>query len=407
MIPFSAEAEIIPETLKEMLAHPAVDNMMQIIRLEHEKTVEEQCELALIEAPPLNEGRRAAEFARRLKEAGLDTVRVDDVNNALGKMHGSGEGTVLLEAHLDTVFPFGTAIGITKDADKILIPGICDNCRGLAAVITIARAMRVAGIKPVKTIVFAGTAGEEGLGDLAGMRRLFSDAAVTYDASISIDGHGTGHFVFDGAGSRRYAALFETVGGHSWTDFGLPSAVHAAGRAISKIASIKVASSPKTTFNVGLVKGGTSVNAIAQKAEIIVDLRSVSPLELDALENAFMEAVRGACIDEEEEAGGKAEVKASFTKVGDRPAGSQVERSLMRDIAKASSKALGLRFEDAGPSSTNANIPASLGIPCLCVGAGGEGGGIHTKDEWFIPSDGWKAVQQAALILLATAGIGV
>ena len=379
---------------------------MAYIRDNHQGTVDEQCEIALVEAPPLEEGARAADFAARMSETGLLEARVDAYGNALALIPGTGRhGDLLIEAHLDTVFPLGSVKQVKRAEARIEAPGICDNCRGLAALLCIARGLQHAGISPKKDITMAGTSGEEGIGDLKGMKGLFSKGCGNYDYSISLDGHGKGHFVFDAAGSRRYEISFDTPGGHSWTDFGMPSAVHAMGRAISLITGIKANEGPKTTYNVGLASGGTSVNAIAQHAAITMDMRSESPEALNELELKVFGAIRRACEAEGASSPKSADVKVSFRKIGDRPAGLQEPDSPVIVAAKVSSELLGLRFEKAGPSSTNANIPISCGVPCLCMGAGGEGGGIHTTDEWFDPSDGWKGIQQAALLLLACAGI--
>lgn len=394
------------EYLQLLLQDAKVQRLLKYIEEDHANTVSEQCDIALIEAPPLFEDARAASIAERFEELGLIGARVDEHKNAVALMPGSGKhGDLLIEAHLDTVFPFGTVKGITVNEGRIEAPGICDNCRGLAAILCILRAMNHAGVALKKDVTFAGTAGEEGIGDLRGMRGLFAFGQRKFDYSLSIDGHGKGDFVFDGTGSRRYEVIFETVGGHSWTDFGRPSAIHAMGRAISKIAAIGALDGPKTTYNVGLIKGGTSVNAIAQSALMTVDMRSESPEHLDKLEQMFMELVNAACVEEAGAASIKAEVKASFKKVGDRPAGRQPEGSPMPMAASISSELLGIRFDRAGASSTNANIPISYGVPSLCTGAGGDGGGIHTVEEWFLPSDGWKAIQQCALLLIACAGL--
>ncbi len=392
--------------LGELMEDPRVLSLMEYIRDNHEGTVDEQCEIASIEAPPLNEGARASDFAARMAETGLLEARVDEHGNALALIPGTGRhGDLLIEAHLDTVFPMGSVKEVERTKDRVKAPGICDNCRGLAALLCIARGLQHAGISPQKDITMAGTSGEEGIGDLKGMKGLFSKDCGSYDYSISIDGHGKGHFVFDAAGSRRYEVCFDTPGGHSWTDFGMPSAVHAMGRAICLITGISHVEGPKTTYNVGLASGGTSVNAIAQHAAITLDMRSESPEALDELERKVFGAIERACDAEGASSPRSADVKVSYIKIGDRPAGRQDPDSPVIIAAKVSSEMLGLRFEKAGPSSTNANIPISCGVPCLCMGAGGEGGGIHTTDEWFEPSDGWKGIQQAALLLLAFSGI--
>ncbi len=392
--------------LGAMMEDPRVASLMEYIRDNHPGTVDEQCEIAGIEAPPLNEGARAADFAARLSETGLLEARVDEHGNALALIPGTGRhGDLLIEAHLDTVFPLGSVKQVIRTGDRIEAPGICDNCRGLAALLCIARGFRHAGISPMKDITMAGTSGEEGIGDLKGMKGLFSKDCGSYDYSISLDGHGKGHFVFDAAGSRRYEVSFEAPGGHSWTDFGMPSAVHAMGRAIGQISCISLDEGPKTTYNVGLASGGTSVNAIAQHAAMTLDMRSESPEALDELQRRVFTVIERACEEEGASSPESADVKVGYRKIGDRPAGMQDPDSPVILAAKVSSEILGIRFERAGPSSTNANIPISCGIPCLCMGAGGEGGGIHTTGEWFEPSDGWRGIQQAALLLLAFAGV--
>lgn len=394
------------EYIRQLLEEPKVMRLMEFIRQDHTNTVNEQCQIAWIEAPPLAEEMRAADFVKRMTEIGLLDAKVDHSLNAVALIPGTGRhGDILLEAHLDTVFPIGSVKEVVSKEGRIEAPGICDNCRGLAAILSIARALQRSGIALKKDLTIAGTSGEEGLGDLKGMKGLFAKDCGKFDYSISIDGHGEGHFVFDAAGSRRYEIRFEAAGGHSWTDFGMPSAVHAMGRAISSIAGIGLPEEPKTTYNVGLVSGGTSVNAIAQNAAMTVDMRSESPEALSELEKKVIEVVRAACDAEETKAMKKSQIKVSFIKVGDRPAGKQAADAPIAMAAKVSSELLGLRFKRAKPSSTNANIPISCSVPCLCMGAGGEGGGIHTTDEWFIPSDGWKSVQQAALILIACAGL--
>lgn len=376
---------------------------MAFIEDDHLNIIEEQCQLALVEAPSFEEGIRAGLLCSKFRELGLANVSIDDAGNAIGLLKGTrDEGALLVEAHLDTVFPMGTVKGIVRNGERIEIPGICDNCRGLAAMLGIIRAFKESGLSLGHDIIFAGTSGEEGLGDLKGMKALFRGQKHRFIASISIDGCG-GDFVFDGTGSRRYSVEFEAAGGHSWMDFGSPSAVHALGRAVAKISSLKVPMEPKTTFNVGTINGGTSVNSIAQRAEMLVDMRSVSPEELSKLEEAFKNTVYDACREEMEESRTKQVVRAEFRKVGDRPGGLQLVTSEMKLLAELSSKLLGLQFEDSGPSSTNANIPVSLGVPCICMGGGGSGGGIHTKEEWFTPEDGWKVIQRAALIIAAIA----
>lgn len=396
----------VKDYLAGVLEDERVIKLMSFLKEDHDRLVDEQCGIALVEAPPLFERKRAEQMARKFADLGLTDVCVDDALNVTAKLQGSlGFGEVLAEAHLDTVFPFETVKKVTRGADRIEAPGISDNCRGLAAILGIVRGLKYAGIVLKKDVTFAGTSGEEGIGDLKGMRNLFMRNPARFDFCLSIDGHGSGHFVFDGTGSRRYSVTFETQGGHSWTDFGASSAVHAMGRAIAKITDIVVPDDPRTSYNVGIVSGGTSVNAIAQKAEMLVDLRSVSNEELDKLEAKFMSAVTSACSEEKARSSRKTDVRVCFRKVGDRPAGRQKENSPAKPLAMASSELLGIKYGDDGPSSTNTNIPVYFGVPSLCMGAGGEGGGIHTVEEWFAPADGWRAVQQAALILIATAGL--
>lgn len=391
--------------LAGLLKNESFGKVLGYIENDHKGTVDEQRRLALTEAPTFSEGKRAELLCGKFRELGLADVHIDDAGNATGLLKGAaGGGLLLVEAHLDTVFPAGTVKGVTNNGDRIEVPGICDNCRGLAAMLGIIRAIKASGIRLAHDVLFAATTGEEGLGDLKGMKELFKPEKSGFYASISIDGCG-GHFVFDGTGSRRYSVVFETTGGHSWMDFGSPSAVHSLGRAVAKITSFSVPEEPKTTFNVGTVGGGTSVNSIAQRAEMLVDMRSVSSEELRKLEASFKQAVFEACKEEMDKSRNKHEVRSSFRKVGDRPGGLQDGTNGMRLLAELSGDLLGMGFEDSGPSSTNANIPVSRGVPCLCMGGGGSGGGIHTVEEWFNPDDGWRQVQRAALIIAALAEV--
>lgn len=376
------------------------------LRTDNAWTIEQQISICEIPAPPFNEGRRAAEFARRLEAAGLRNVRIDSVGNVIGERPGRGRDSsvVILSGHLDTVFPESTDVRVRREGGRLLGPGIMDDCRGLAVLEHVARVMTRHDIAADRTILFVGTVGEEGAGNLRGVRHLFAgELARRTAAFISVDLEDF-KLTRTAVGSHRYRVTFRGPGGHSYIAFGMPNPVHAAGRALARIAEIRTPSEPKTTFSAGIVRGGTSVNAIALSAGFDIDLRSVSPADLAVLDSAVRRAVADARDDERRRwPNSTVPLDVTIDTIGIRPAGAQPLSAPIVQAAIAAARRLGVTTED-DEASTDANLPMSLGIPSLAIGAGGRGGGEHSLAEWYEDGDrGWLGPQWALLLTLALA----
>jgi acetylornithine deacetylase/succinyl-diaminopimelate desuccinylase-like protein len=370
------------------------------------QAIEEQIAICEIEAPPFKEARRAADYKRRMEAIGLRNVRIDSVGNVIGERPGDpGQPVIVISGHLDTVFPEGTDVRVKRQGTLLTGPGIGDDCRGLAVVLAVARAMNDAQIRTRGTVLFVGTVGEEGAGNLRGVRHLFERelrGRVTH--FISVDG--TGYTMTkDAVGSHRYRVVFKGPGGHSYSDFGMPNPTHALGRAIARIADFQVPADPSVTFSVGVVQGGTSVNAIAAEASMLVDMRSVNPAALDSLDARFQAAVRQAVADENGRwPGSTARVTVEVQSTGIRPAGTQPADAPIVRAARAAGERLGFT-PTATPSSTDANIPISMGIPSLTIDAGGTGQGAHSLAESWDSAGSEKGTQWALLLVLTLAGI--
>jgi tripeptide aminopeptidase len=389
--------------LERLLAESRVEQALAHLKRSEPRTIQAQIDLCEIPAPPFSEEARAAAFRARLQQLGLRHVRIDPEGNVLGERPGRGEGpTLVVSAHLDTVFGAGTDVRVRREGDRLHAPGIADDSRGLAVVLALAEALDAAGIATAGSIVFAGTVGEEGAGDLRGVRYLVDrELAGRMDAFISIDGSGL-QTVTDAVGSRRLRFTFTGPGGHSFADFGTPNPVHAAGSAIARIGALEVPESPRTTFSVGTVHGGTAVNAIPREATFQVDLRSLSEDVLAGLERSAREAASEGVRSEVERRAGPLEL--GVEEIGRRPAATQSE-SL--PLARAAIRAAHLLGECESPraSSTDANYPMSRGIPAVTLGGGGRSGGAHTLEEWFEPEESHRGPQRALLVALATVGL--
>lgn len=369
--------------------------------------LEQQQSICEIPAPPFKEATRAAELKRRFDALGLANVRIDGEGNVIGERPGSGHGpTVVLAGHLDTVFPEGTDVEVDRDGTRFTAPGIADDCRGLAVVLGVARALGDANVKTPGKIIFVGTVGEEGAGNLRGVRYLFEkELHGKIDYFISVDGAGLG-ITSRAVGSHRYRVHFAGPGGHSYGAFGIPSPIHAMGRAIALIDEIQVPRHPKTTFNVGIVRGGTSVNSIAADASMDVDLRSESPEALATLDEKFHAALDSALAAERSRwSASSAPLSIAIDTIGIRPTGSQSDTARIVQVAVNAGKALGFT-PHTGASSTDSNIPISLGIPAITIDGGGKSRGSHSPDEWYDDgSDGYLGPQWALLIATRLAGV--
>ncbi|WP_336990399.1 M20/M25/M40 family metallo-hydrolase [Bacillus infantis] len=389
----------VAEALEKIAGISAVQKGLSFLKNDNDRTSADQKELTSIPAPTFEEGERGEYYRRRLEELGIEDISKDDAGNIFGLRKGTGNGPrIAVCAHLDTVFPAGTdTVPKVKDG-KIYAPGIADDGRGLAAVLTLIRAFNETGIETEGDILFGATVGEEGLGDLNGVKALFGqDHGI--DGFISIEPGSPERITYLAAGSKRYEITYKGTGGHSFGDFGTPSAIHAAGKAIAGIADLKVPEDPKTTFNVGIVSGGTSVNTIAAEARLIIDLRSVSADELARVESEALSIIKEAA------GGADSGITVEIKQVGDRPAGSQDMESAIVQTAAEASRQLGFipSFEKA--SSTDSNVPIALGIPAVTLGGGGSFGGIHTLEEYFDPQDAYYGPQAIFLCILGLTGI--
>ncbi|WYQ41978.1 M20/M25/M40 family metallo-hydrolase [Bacillus sp. FSL W7-1321] len=392
------------QTYEALKNDPAIQQGLAFIEEDDEQTLAEQVAMTEIPAPPFKEAERAAYVQQKFSEYGLEAVRRDKEGNVIGAYKGVGDGPVIvLSAHLDTVFPEGTDTKVRRERDRLCAPGIFDDTRGLAEMLSIIRALHRTNVKTSGTIQFVASVGEEGIGDLRGVKAFFADSP-NVDAFISIDGTGVGHIVYEGTGSCRYKITYSATGGHSYGDFGLPSAIHAAGRAVAAIADCRPPTEPKTTFTIGEIAGGTAVNAIASSASFHLDVRSTSPQALEQLESTFLKACKQAA-EQENRHWQKHDVTVDIKRVGDRPAGRQDKEATIVQAVVQASKELGIAPALKGAASTDSNIPIHLGIPAVTVGRGGNGGGTHTLGEWFEPVHAYLSPQRTFLAALALVGV--
>ena len=378
---------------------------LNFIQGDHANTIADQKTITAIPAPPFAEKVRGEYYLKRLQMLGLKNVKMDAEGNVCGLRPGTGKGPALLvEAHLDTVFAAGISTIPTEKDGKIYAPGIADDSRGLAAVLSVLRALNATEIKTVGDVLFCGTVGEEGLGDLRGMKALFREHPELA-GSINVDGTSASRITYLATGSHRYEVNFKGPGGHSFGAFGLPSAIHAMGRAIAKIGDVEAPKQPKTTFTVGVVSGGTSVNSIAADAQMLIDMRSNSQDELLKIEARILPLIQEAVDEENARWKSDRRVTVEIKLVGDRPAGSQSPDHVIVQSAWLATLAIGQNPELTGASSTNANLPISLGIPAVTLGGGGTEGRNHSPDEWYDPTNAWLGPQKIFIAILGLAGV--
>jgi tripeptide aminopeptidase len=388
-----------------ILAHPKVIKTLDDIKADDDRALAEQKRITEIPAPPYKEKVRAEYYLKRFQELGFKDASIDAEGNVIGLRKGTGGSPKLVvSAHLDTVFPEGTEVTVKEKDGAILAPGIGDDSRGLAALLSLIQAMNGNDIRTVGDVMFVGTVGEEELGNLRGVKALFRDHG-DIDGFISIDGLGITRIVNQATGSHRYEMIFRGPGGHSFQEFGLPSAIHAMGRAIAKISELQPPAEPKTTFTVGTVAGGTSVNAIAAEARMAVDMRSDSTEELLKLEAKLLDLVKDA-VREENARWNSDKIAVEIKLIGDRPAGmvaldSPIVQATQRAVATVTRSP---RVTFAG-SSTDSNWAMSRGIPAVTIGGGGEGGNWHSRNEWYRPANAWYGPQHALLTILVLAGL--
>lgn len=425
--------------MDELLKCTDVQEALQFLREDDERTLREHLEMCQIPAPSYEEGEKAEYVRKKMVDAGLSDVHIDEVGNVLGTWKGTGNGPrIMIAGHTDTVFPRDTDLTLKKEGERYSCPGIGDDTRAVAELLSLARALNATGIHGEGDIVFCANVCEEGLGDLRGIKHAFKDMSKTtvsqkteatenvqasgktddmksftfanelenhYDGFVSIDDKNTSGIIYQAVGSERYLVTFHGTGGHSFTGFGIPNPIHAMGRAIAKISDFQTPKNPKTTFSVGVINGGTSVNVIAAECSMLVDMRSVDAGELEKLSVKFHQAIENAVQEENARWEDKDNrITVTFEQKGKRPAGTQDKSCQIVQAANAANQALGMETLYIGAASTDANIPISLGIPAITVGWGGKGGGEHTIHEWYEHTESWKGPQRDLLLLLALSG---
>lgn len=372
-----------------------------------------QLEMASIPAPPFGEAARGEWLKKRFRELGLEEVHADEVGNIFGILPGPGKYAVTLSAHIDTVFPAGTPLNVRQQGNRLYGPGVSDNGAGVAALLAIAAAIQSAAISPSAPILFIGNVGEEGEGDLRGMRHIFSTSRwrdlIRY--SLVIDGAGSDTIVAEALGSRRFEVIVRGPGGHSWSDFGAPNPILILARTIHAFAQTPVPASPKTTFNVGVIRGGTSVNSIPESASMRVDIRSTSMVEMERLEASLRQALETAIAEETRLSARRSPpnrpssgLSYEVVPIGNRPAGELNPNARILKVIRTVDAHLG-NAAQIQRASTDANIPMSLGREAIAIGGGGAGGGAHTLQEWFDCSGRELGLKRILLTVLALAGV--
>jgi len=417
-----AEASALPAAILEEISHlaglPEVRSAMKWFEEQEAQFAHWQLALARIPAPPFGEAARAAWLIERFRELDLEDTHMDDVGNVFGVHQGVARRNgpcVTVSAHLDTVFPAGTPLNVRQQGKRLYGPGVSDNGAGVAALLAAAGALRMIRTPSASSIVFVANVGEEGEGDLRGMRHIFSNPRWTdcIKYSLVLDGAGSDTIVAEALGSRRFEVIVRGPGGHSWSDFGMPNPILVLAQTIRGFARAPVPATPKTTFNVGVIRGGTSVNSIPESASMRVDIRSTSMTEMERLETSLRRELELA-IEQESKTSENAMRNSSARRhpglsyevvpIGNRPAGELDEKARILKVIRAVDAHLG-NVAQIQRASTDANIPLSLGREAIAVGGGGVGGGAHTLQEWFDCSGRDLGLKRILLTLLALAGI--
>jgi len=394
---------VVDQGIARVLAAPLMQRVLQAIKDDHERTLSDLKLLTEIPAPPFKEKLRAEAFLARVKALGLD-ARIDTEGNVIAVRKGAGRGPKLLvSAHLDTVFPEGTDVTLKVRDGKWFAPGISDDTRGLAVLLSWVKVLNDLGVQTVGDLMIVANVGEEELGDLRGIKAVFRDH-TDIDGMVGLEPDPSGAITTGGVGSHRYEVTFKGPGGHSYVTFGQPSAIHAMARTVAKMADVRTPSSPKTTFTVGTVVGGTAVNAIAAEARIAIDIRSADMPSLLEAERQILAAV-AAGVAEENQRWNSSAMTYTTRLIGDRPGGSTPTDSPVVQAAVRATTAFGRPMPRLMPNSSDANVPMSLGIPAVIVSNGGESGGWHTTGEWWDPASGWQDAQIGLTTVLALVGI--
>jgi tripeptide aminopeptidase len=392
-------------SIAQIAADRRVHQAFQWLHLQEQRILQWQTELVRVPAPPFGERPRAEWLCARFGELGLADAHIDEAGNAIAARRGTASSAkrVLLSAHIDTVFPASTPVEPVLSGTRLSAPGACDNGAGVAAMLAAAAALEHAQIATAADIVLIGNVGEEGEGDLRGMRHIYSDGGEAIGAHIVLDGAGHEAAVTHALGSLRFLVNISGPGGHSWTDAGRPNPIVVLSRAIERFSRTPLSEIPRTTINVGTIEGGTAINAIPEHATARFDLRSTEPEQLIRLEVELHRAVEDAVLAAN--AAPRFDAKAlrfAIEKIGDRPAGQLPGDSALLDLLRAVDRHLAIRTEQR-VASTDANIPLAMGVPAISIGAGGEGGGIHTFGEWYDARGRDLGLRRLLLLLLALA----
>lgn len=401
----------VTEKAAKLFAHSTVAQALAAIELDEKRTLDDQVAITLIPAPPFHEKERGLNLMERFRALGLQEVSMDPEGNVIAIRRGTGNGPVLvLAAHQDTVFPAETKLELRRENGILHCPGISDDARGLAVILQVLRTLQELNIQTVGDLYFVCTVGEEGNGDLRGSKYLFHKSGLPIDGFISVDGVNVSRLLSAATGSKRYRVHFDGPGGHSWKAFGTPSAIHAMGRAIAKIADVKPCEDPRTTFTCGTVAGGTTVNSIAEHCEMELDMRSAGARELDEIEAQILPLIEAACREENARWGAEGDkaVRLRLEPIGHRPGGQQSDDVSVLQAARASMSVLGIELKDYSIASTDHNIAINCGVPATTLGGGGREGNNHNVREWYDPKDGYLGPQLAfmtSLLLLGFEGV--
>ncbi|MDA7418515.1 M20/M25/M40 family metallo-hydrolase [Xenophilus arseniciresistens] len=394
----------VDQAYTQLMAAPQIQQLLEAVKADHARATDDLKLLTEIPAPPFKEQKRAEAFLARLKALGLADAHIDAEGNVVGLRKGSGNGPkLLISAHLDTVFPEGTDVSVKERDGRLYAPGISDNTRGLAVLLSWLKVLNDNKIQTVGDLLFVGNVGEEELGNLRGMKHLFAQHK-DIDGMVGLEPAPDGTVLVLGTASHRYEVNFKGPGGHSYAAFGqVPSAIHGMGRAIAKIAEVKTPTFPKTTFTVGTVGGGTSVNTIAPDAKMAVDIRSDQMGPLLETEKQILAAIDAAVV-EENKRWNVDTLRVEKKLIGDRPGGRTPADSVIVEAATRANAAFGHKTLLTG-ASTDANVPMSLGIPAIIIGGGGKTGGFHALSEWIDLTDGWKGAQNSLVTVLGLVGV--
>jgi tripeptide aminopeptidase len=402
----------VQQEVARLAGLPEVRSAFARFRQEEPQFAQWQMEVSRVASPPFGEVARGEWLADRFRQIGLTDVQVDEVGNVFGVHHGQGSRFVALSAHIDTVFPSTTPLNIRQQGSRLYGPGVSDNGAGIAAMLAVASVLANSRITHDLPFVFIGNVGEEGEGDLRGMRHVFQTPRWrdAIDYSVVVDGAGADTVVAEALGSRRFEVIARGPGGHSWSDFGTPNPIIVLGRAIQFLSETPVPASPKTTFNVGVIRGGTSVNSIPESASMRVDLRSTSMAEIDRLERALRIALDHAVDAENRPPVPRGPrrtqtVQCEVVEIGNRPAGELAPDARLLKVIRAVDAQLG-NTAQVQRASTDANIPLSLGRQAIAIGAGGSGGGAHTLQEWFDCNGRDLGLRRILLTMLALSAVG-